>query len=92
MLVDLEKRYEEEEDRFSEMELNLGRQYCADLIPSAVGFDRCIYYLLLDQTMVPVIVVILLIIHNPIHQLLCILVLQHVYYLIQLIRLKAVNR
>jgi len=44
----LEERLAEKEERFNELHRYLGYQYCHDLVPSVVGFKRCVAHLLLE--------------------------------------------
>jgi len=44
----LEERLAEKEERFNELHKYLGQQYCYNLEPSIVGFQRCVAHLLLE--------------------------------------------
>ena len=62
----LERRADEEEERFEELRRHLGQQYCHGLEPSAVGFKRCIAHLILEQIRTYVIVAIIVIFEDRI--------------------------
>ena len=47
-LKEFEKRQDAEEERFNEMHIYLGQQYCSGLEPSAIGFKRCVAHLVLE--------------------------------------------
>ena len=73
-LEELEKRQDAEEERFNEMHIYLGQQYCSGLEPSAVGFKRCVVHLILEQTRTYLIIGIILFVGDKIWQLISIFI------------------
>ena len=73
-LEKLEKRQDAEEDRFNEMHIYLGEQYCYGLEPSAVCFKRCVRHLVLEQIRTYLIVGIILFVNDRILQLISIFI------------------
>ena len=49
-LEEIVTRLDKEYERFNELHVYLGHQYCHGLEPSVTGYKRCVVHLLLEQT------------------------------------------
>jgi len=73
-LEELEKRQDLIEERFNEMHIYLGKQYCYDLDPSLVGFKRCVEHIILEQTRTYLIAGIILFVGDRVWQIISIFI------------------
>lgn len=91
-LEELEKTQDLKEERFLEMDTYLGQQYCEGLDPSVVGFKRCVYHLVIEQSRIHLIVLTIFFIEDKIWQLCIVFLLHNVYFVLQLTYVKAFSR